>query len=263
MSRRLFAVWTVFVGLVVGTIGMVMFYGQAVGVNFSIYTSLVLVAVIGSAVYAQREVNWRNLWLVIPALFFAMMVAVRASEWLLFWNVVAALALLGLTLHYMGLKTPFDLSSSLEQFFALIEAGVRVVLGDGFVALFESGRWLRDQRGEEAGKTAAVVRGLVLTVPVLVVFGVLLGSADAVFGTYISRVQTLFRLDGLEALIGRTLLSLWFGWVAIGAIAYAVMRHWQPNADADDELVFPTAATPDDDDDESDAPIKRTILPFR
>lgn len=261
MTRDVFAVWTLFVAAVVGLLGMAMFYGHAVGLSYPLYGGLLTAAVIGSAWYARREITWRNVWLFPPALLFAVMIAVRASEWLTFWNTVASMALFGLALHYMGLPAPFDLSETRQQVYAVIESVLRVTIVEPFVALTGGAKWLKNRERGDGARVIAVVRGLLLTLPVLIVFGVLLGSADAVFGEYLSRLEALFAFENIDALIGRLILAGLLTWTTAGMIAYAVLRHWQDESD-DDEA---DADAPPDASPEADAatPPKRAILALR
>lgn len=261
MTRDLFSVWTLLIGFVLGILGMVMFYGQLIGISYPVFAALVLGAVIGSAWFARREVNNRNLWLVVPVLFFAVMVAVRASEWLYFWNVMVSLTLGVALLHYLGLEEPFDLASLFDHVFAVIEAGIRVVFGEALVPLLESRKWFGSREAGEGRYVMGVVRGLVITLPVVGVFALLLGSADAVFSSYLSRIQAVFQFENIDVLFGRALVTVVFTWLVMGAIAYAVMRGWkreQPDVD-----LVPVDVDVPDETETPEVPPKRGAVLFR
>ena len=77
MERRALALWFTGTGLVVGLAGNILLYRQLWGISFLIFTIICLAAVLMSARVGKIRVNPRNLWLTVPLLFFAAMVAVR------------------------------------------------------------------------------------------------------------------------------------------------------------------------------------------
>ncbi|MEO0562741.1 MAG: DUF4173 domain-containing protein [Chloroflexota bacterium] len=184
-------------------------------------------AAVGSGVYAGRDLNLRNLWLYVPALFFAVMVGVRADEWLLFYNVVMSLGLGALALHYSGARMPFDLTTTVEQVGNVIATSIRSCIDMPLGTLVVSRHWFgaRRESGGDGSRTVAVLRGLALTLPVLLVFGALLGSADAVFANYLPSLAWLENLN-VEDFIGRAFLMGVLSWFAVGAITYANARDW-------------------------------------
>jgi hypothetical protein len=78
--------------------------------------------------------------------------------------------------------------------------------------------WLR--AGQKWSSLLGVARGVLLTLPLLLVFTALLGKADPVFAL---RVEELLDVD-LEALIGHLALGLVYGWLAVGFLRAAVLR---------------------------------------
>jgi hypothetical protein len=245
MTRATFAVWTIGLGLVLGFVGMTMFYDASVlGLNYALFVGLLMGAVVGSGIYAGRMMTIRNMWPFIPALFFAAMVVIRADDWLQFYNVVGSLTLSALALHYMGIRTPFDLTSTGEQFSAAVTASARSLLDMPLMTIFAASHNFRGERGDDDNRhrTVAVVRGLVITVPILGLFAVLLGSADAVFANYLSGLDWIFTLNVDEA-IGRIFVTGIFSWFAVGAITYGVARDWRA-VDAES----PDAAAKQDDE---------------
>ncbi len=84
--------------------------------------------------------------------------------------------------------------------------------------------WLRQRGQRRPTALGAVLRGLLLAIPLLLVFALLLSSADAVFGEFLSRFWDLFYIENLEDLISQGSLVMLLGWAACGAIVYGVTR---------------------------------------
>ena len=76
MHGRLFSAWLVGAGLLLGVWGMIVFYGHMIGLSFPLFIGALIGTVL--AFNARQPSMRRNLWLVVPMLFFAIMVAVLA-----------------------------------------------------------------------------------------------------------------------------------------------------------------------------------------
>lgn len=263
MTRDTFAVWTLLVSFVVATIGTTMFYDHVMGLSYAIFFVLIVAAVLGSGWYAKRPMNRRNLWPIVPALFFALMFAVRADDWLRVYNVGVSLVLAGLALHYMALKTPFDKTSTLEQLIAFIATLMRGSIEGPSITIEQSVRWFNNRSSGDSKRALLVLRGVLITLPVLAVFGILLGQADAVFGQYIQRIQDWFDIDNIDELIARAFLTAVLMWIVVGIISYGLARIWQPTAD--EHMDLPGELADDDaplNTEEDGSPRKRDMPRF-
>src|SRR5688572_27826533 len=99
MQRRSFAVLAVGMGLLIGALATLFFYGKQFGLSVPLFVLICSAALIGLSKPAGRAVNRRNLWPLLPILFFAVMVAVR-DDWMIIWLDFAAILALGtLLLH--------------------------------------------------------------------------------------------------------------------------------------------------------------------
>src|SRR5687768_169974 len=102
MEHRAFAFWTVILGLVIGFIGNLIFWQQWVGLSFPLFTLIIIGALaLSSRLHSRAAIRIRNLWTLIPILFFAGMVAVRADPMITGLNMLAVLGLGALTLYYL------------------------------------------------------------------------------------------------------------------------------------------------------------------
>lgn len=227
MQRGTFALWALGVGLVLGVLGNIFFYDKTVGLSFPAFVLLAVIAVLASVRPAGQTLRRRNLWPLLPLLFFAGMVAVRDDLLLGTLNVLATLALGGLVLHYLPLPRPLDEDSLLEQTGGALDAGFRLP-AHAAGEVRHAWDWLREKRQQRGGVAASVVRGLMFAAPVLLVFVFLLGSADAVFASYVNQAWNgLRRALGLQTMgdaLPRVLFMLFIGMLGTGAVAYAWAR---------------------------------------
>lgn len=146
-----------------------------------------LVAVVAGGVLGSGRVENHRAWpVLLLAPVFGLWLGVRAADWLLAFDIltVAGLLVIGSSLSRQG--GPLDqsvpdllgraLHACLHAFFAL-----------GFVLdpLRRRGTGREGDEGDEGSRTAApaVIRGILLGAPVILVLGLLLASADPVFAS--------------------------------------------------------------------------------
>jgi hypothetical protein len=236
ITRRELAVWFVFGGLLIGFLGNVFFYGNAVGLNWPLFVAVLVIAVLAMRWWLAQPFRARALWPVLPMLFFALMVAVRADPILTSLNIAATLALGGMVLYYLPVDRCMD-----EDALTMQLSGAIVTL---FAALFgpmyelgDAGEWVKHHRPAPGKRAGSVMRGLAIAVPVVLVFALLMGAADAVFADYIKQFFSLFSIKGSDELIGRAIVTLMIGWVAVGLLGYGVVRRKASDERARDDTI--------------------------
>ena len=210
-------------GLALGCAFDLLFDGKMLGISVPIFALLLLAGLILVARWERARLHAANLWLPAALLFFAIMSFVRASGFLLFLNVSAGLVLMALIAVYMAQRPAAGLSLP-----ALTIAPVEAVLsslqhawrGTAQVAQRDLAAAARPTRRQ----VVPVLRGLLIAVPVLLVFTALLASADLVFA---DRIDRLFSLEFLED-VGRWIRHAWVilmaGFLLAGGLAYAVRK---------------------------------------
>lgn len=249
MDRRTFAIWALLAGLGLGLLGNILFYGRSLGISFPLFIFVLIVVVLALTTPAGVKIRWRNLWPLIPVMFFAVMVAVRADTNLNLWNSAAVLALGGLALYYLPLAEPLDEASLVDQGRAVLEAGI-MTFPSALVETADAWSWLREKRHQRGGTFASVARGLMFASPIVLVFAVLLGSADAVFANYVSdamdSLRRFFGFQYLDDTFGRLIFMGGIAAVVTGAIGYGlVQRFIKP------ETTPPTSVTEPQDNPET------------
>jgi len=238
MERRAFAGLTVGVGLLVGALATLFFYGKQFGLSVPIFVGIVSALILILSRPAGRAINWRNLWPLLPVMFFAVMTALR-DDWVILWlNLGAILALGALLLHYVSLPRALDTDSFAEQTGNVIQTSFMVLpyaIGEGG----EAWSWLREARHNRGRQFTSALRGLAFATPVILVFALLLGSADAVFASYVNKawmgVQHLLGIQYFGDSFGQLGVTLVFGTLMTGAVGYSLMRKITPPAELVDE----------------------------
>lgn len=216
---RRFAFTALLVALVVGAAGSLMFlYQGGIGLSFPIFAAVCIAALLLTARFTGRPVNRRNLWPLAAALFFAAWVAIRASESLTMLNILMALTMGGLALAFIPMKQFIDKSTFAEHAVGTLSGFMATGLG-AFAELPLAWGYIRHNGLGDRRALVAVLRGLALTLPILLIFAALLSSADAVFNSYTSG---LLSFQGFERFADQTVSALILGWLALGGIAYGL-----------------------------------------
>lgn len=206
-----------------GLAGQLLFVGVGLGINFPIAIGLLLV---GGWRLRLRTPSIRNpdAWLARTAVVFAAFAAVRADPTIVTLDALTALALTG-----AGLAAYGGLPVSPRPFVSLVRLSLRLVgwaVGGALPALAGAGRQAPPvvrRFGPAASATMPVLRGLLLAIPIALVFVALFAAADAVFADL---VGDLFGFDlDLGALYLRALVAALLGWLAAGALALAAADH--------------------------------------
>lgn len=188
----------VLVSLLLGLAFDVLFYGKLPGISVFLYTSLIL----GFTLYfAQRLKNPLNksIYLLTPViLFFALMVSVRASIFLAVINIFMVIYLLLVVLRLAHQPTIKLSQFEFMQYVNLIGSMPARMLREFFLVLQRSASNRRTL--ETKSSYVPVLRGAILSLPILFLFLILLSSADLVFKNFVDLLfdfsvapETVFR----------------------------------------------------------------------
>lgn len=217
------------VGLFLGVLADIFFFGSPLGANVLLFVICFLVAIGGLITIFKRRVTFSNTVLIIPALFFATMVAWVASPMLTLFNVLLLIVCLFATI--ISLTQRGFLGGSLQRF---LDNAIRAVLFDWlstpFDVLKESAlavqEMVRYQQEDElpisSGTIRSVIRGVLLSVPILLVSGVLLRSADQVFGRFLQEVIRLVPAPSPIELFLQLCLIAGITWLCVASFKIVV-----------------------------------------
>ena len=198
------------------------FYDKPLGVSLLLYVGALVSAAHGVSLFEGVRSQKRNLLLLLPLGFFASMVFVRSNEWLTFLNVCAVMGLLMLWVYFFSAENIY--TQSLPSFLTRPIFVMGYALAGGFSVAAEATAAVRDNENRTLPKLLPVLRGLLLALPILIVFGGLLLSADMLFA---QRVETFFAIEDFGELVTRVMVSLFVAWLVVGVMAYAMTRGQQ------------------------------------
>ncbi len=228
LARRLLAL-----ALVIGTATDILFQGYAPGINVVLDIGLLLAAgVVAAGPGRLRRVDLADLWLAPTALVLAAGVAVRTDPLLTAADMACSAALAGAALATFG---GFRITRATIGGVASALSTVAGAAGLGAVPVLEAARpgpnLLRRLR-RNGTRSASVVRGLLLVVPLLVVFAALFAAADAVFADAARRLLTVpFDLPVVD-LAARGAAVLVVGWIVAGLLLVAAAARTLPTPGA-------------------------------
>jgi hypothetical protein len=202
----------------IGIAAEVLLHGSALGINLPILVAVVLAA--GWLIRRRgRAPDPIDAWLPVAALVVASFVAIRADPFLALLDCAGAVAFTGASLAaFSGLAVTRRSASVVLAIGAWVMVTAFAGATQAVIALRAAGappvrlripRWL-----------PPVARGLVLAVPLALIFAVLFASADPIFRRGFQDVLGL-RID-LGDLPGRVLFVLAAAWLAAGLLSIAV-----------------------------------------
>ena len=217
--------------LVLGWCFDFLFWKHAQGLNFALYVVLCLVGAFLVLGLNGIKPSWRALLLLVPILFFAVMTFIRQEPLSFFLSFVLTLGLMGLlAVSFLGGRWPwYSLSDYAANYGRLIGSTFARPL------MFLSAR--RKSAAAEGGaggeKTSsrsgwkrfwAIFRGVLIALPIVVVFAALLSSADLVFAQRLNDFIKLFRLEKLPEYIFRGVYILIGAYALAGIILHAAHK---------------------------------------
>lgn len=171
-----------------------------------------IAALAAALVFTGRAATTQAKFIALASVPFGVFLAVRTSDWLIAPDITAAVGLLTMAAVVRDGRSVFDLDVG-ELILRALGAVFHVVAAPGFLATAHRRRPATAARRP----SGALVRGLLLAVPLLLVLGGLLASADAVFASLFSLP---FRADFGDAAAHVVLLTIG-AWGAAGLLRTA------------------------------------------
>lgn len=220
-TRTALAVLGAALGL--GLLGdQILFSSPGLGLGGLIWVAALSAAVLGVARWSGIPFTGEGRWLLAGASLFAAGMVWRGSPLLQFLDVLA----IGICLGLAALTAPegkrLSRTGVLSYPLGLVLSGLYHVAGP-FSLLLHDIRWQEVPRGRWSERLAAVLRGLLIALPLLMLFGLLFIAADAVFEQL---VQKTFRFD-TGRLFGHLFGTLFFAFLAAGFLRTVLLNRSQ------------------------------------
>ena len=213
--------------LVLGWLFDFLFWKHTAGINFAIYVVLCLAGAFLVLGLNGFKPSWRSLLLLPPILFFAAMTFIRLEPMSMFLGGAFSLGLMGLlAATYLGGRWPaYGLADYVVGYLRL--AGNMLARPLGFLS--------ETRKQVPAGEAAAasrfgwkrvwaVLRGLLIALPIVAVFAALLSAADLVFAQRLHDFTSLFRLEKLPEYIFRCFYILVGAYLLAGTFLHAAQK---------------------------------------
>jgi hypothetical protein len=228
-----------FAGILTGWAIDFLFWGNKPGISVSIWLVLALVLLFVLAHFEQVKAHKASYGLAVLILLAALFYSLRSEPLTLFAN--AAAALFGLVLlastYANGNWLYYRLFGYVVPLLTTIFGGVFRPFG-ALAKVF--GETSSDGK-KSAGKVIwAVIRGLLITIPILVLLGSLLAAADAVFEGVMGDILDWFLIDDLGEYIFRIIYVTFFSIIFMGVFFQAILpRGVVKRPDPENSLVKP------------------------
>lgn len=188
------------------------------GVNIS-FLLITLAAAYVMLIARQRRDLWKKSTLALTGalVFFALTFSWRVSEELNVYSVLAIFSILALMIvPSLGVKLP---SAGVVHYVAgFVWSGINIAFGP-LVLLVADIEWKAAPKSGWKSGAVAVVRGLLLATPLIVVFGALFMAADAVFQGIVERT---FNIDP-KTIFQHVLLTGFLSWITAGYLRGAMV----------------------------------------
>jgi hypothetical protein len=208
--------------LSLGIVGDILLRPTPWGINVALWVLALSFSLAVVAQWNDLKLTGGGRWLIGPALIFAALFALRDSIMLNTANLMAVLICLAL-IAYRALQGRIRVATLTEYVKGAGLAGAYALFG-ALALIFDDIKWKQIKIGGQSKHVTAVGTGLLIAVPVLLVFGALLTSADAVFQ---KMINDLFNWDVNELFTHVFRIGFW-AWVVAGFLRMTFL--WKEHA---------------------------------
>ncbi|MDQ5823371.1 MAG: DUF4173 domain-containing protein [Chloroflexota bacterium] len=209
------------VALGLGWASDLLFYGQNIGISVLLFVLLLLGSIFALSRMEGVSLARRNLWLLEPLLFFAGMLFVRANSSLTWMNMVAVVLLLGLLLYFLAADQVERLG--ILGYPAVLFTSLARSMADPIPSVVKVASTANAHR-ERVRLLVPMLRGLLLALPVLIVFSLLLSSADIFFADYLRDLFNMRFAQDFPEMMQHLTVILTVAWLCAGAIYFTLSR---------------------------------------
>lgn len=199
------------------------------GINASIWIAALVSGVLVISRRTQIDLTGGGRRLLIPSIGFAALIAWRGSSTLQVANFLAVVILLSIA-GFRSRAGRIRIAGLTEYLAAQIAVMMNAAFGP-FSVLLDANVW-KSASTNRSGRIGAVGRGLIIAIPLLIIFGSLFASADAIFEQWIN---SLFKWDATEIVRHSIWIGVWM-WITIGFLRQIFLMPVSNQAQVDKPL---------------------------
>ena len=215
-----------------------LFWKQAPGINFAIFWTACLIVGFYLLLSNGQRPHRTTIWLLPLFGFFAAVTFIRAEPMTTFLAYTFTMFTLTLfTVTYLGGRwIQYILADYVGKFLSLI--GSMLIRPITFTAD------VRKTQAEEGVKPAKynfmpILRGLIIAIPIVMIFASLLASADVVFNQRLDDFVQIFKLENLPEYIFRMIYILVIGYALAGIFLHAATESKDEKLIGEEKPVIP------------------------
>ncbi len=221
--------------LVVGWLFDFLYWEKTPGISFAIFVALCLSA--GFLIARSEEIRpaGASLWLLLPLSFFAVMSFVRMEPFTRFLNHAFTLMLMAMLANTFrgGRWTLYGVSDYIAGLFRLgVSAMGRFITAFNIKPNREEAMVAKPKRSRHVW---AILRGLVIALPVLVIFNILLSAADPIFSQRMENFLDIFNIENIGEYIWRGFIILVLAYMLGGVYLHALLKSADENLIGEDK----------------------------
>jgi len=210
------------VAVALGVLGDALLRVTPWGINVGVWVGVLVGLLVGLAQWRGVALTGGGRWLLLPAFAFAVLYAWHDSPTLNALNLMALLIALAIA-ALRSRQGRIRIAGVMDYVRAQIAAAYHAMLG-AFPLLASDIQWKRIPHGGWSKQAVAVARGLIIGVPLLMIFGGLFIAADAVFEDFALR---LFDWD-IEALLTSVVFITAWAWISAGFLRQTLIASSDP-----------------------------------
>ncbi|MBA2735270.1 MAG: DUF4173 domain-containing protein [Pyrinomonadaceae bacterium] len=207
--------------VLLGILGDVLLRATPWGLNVFLFIGALAAAMLMLVRRRKREVwNKQTMLLHGALIFFAAMFVWRDSAELKIFDTLAILTILAvLTLPALRIKT--RVAGVFHYFIGFIWSGISAAFAP-FIIVFDDIGWKTIPQTGWSKHLIAVLRGLAIAAPLLLIFGALFVAADAVFQGIVERT---FNIQP-EIIVGHLMLAGFLSWITAGYLRGSIIGYF-------------------------------------
>ena len=219
--------WIIIIPLLVAWLFDLLFWKKSPGVSFPLIVTITLAGGFFLARCEKLQPAWQSALLAVPAVFFSIMTMFRMEPLTIFLNVLLTLVSLTIfTLSFTGGRWwNYSIGDYITRFFEMILSLLTRLFSTlsrkSLVPMPES--TVNAAPVEKPASTGkAVLRGILIAIPLILLLAALLSSADPIFDTYFSGLLALFKFENLGELLFRLFYIVILAYLLAGAYLHAL-----------------------------------------